>query len=68
MRGLPYGGAAITPKSTAVKTPLPKCPTNLGFVAAVQTSDDATSFPFEMHKEEWVGTVNLSEDHGKHFC
>ncbi len=65
MRGLPYGGAAITPKIPIVKTPLPKRSTTAGFVAAVQTSMESDSSLFEMHKEAWIGAVNLSEDHVK---
>lgn len=60
MKGLPYGGAAPIQKPTP--KPPPKKPTNLGFVAAVSGLNQDGSHAFEMHKESWVGAVNLQED------
>jgi hypothetical protein len=73
MRGLPYGGAAPVTLSSTKSTPpgstIPKPKANVGFVAAatpaakdaaVDSSDD-----LEMHKDAWVGAVNLPESHAR---
>jgi hypothetical protein len=60
LKGLPYGGSAPIQKPTP--KPPPKKPTNLGFVAAVSGLNQDGSHTFEMHKESWVGAVNLQED------
>jgi hypothetical protein len=64
LQGLPYGGAAPLQKTTPPKVPLKK-PSTVGFVAAVQDTPDPPSKNLEIHKESWVGAINLSEDHVK---
>jgi hypothetical protein len=44
---------------------LKKKTTIVGFVAAVQSPDDTNSSLFEMHKEAWVGAINLHEEYVK---
>jgi hypothetical protein len=67
LRGLPYGGAAplIPPsiKPTPSGPTIPKPKANVGFVAATTpTAKDAnvdSSDNLEMHKDAWVGAINL---------
>jgi hypothetical protein len=65
LRGLPYGGAAITAK-TPPKIPQ-KNPTStpLGIVTAVHDPDTKNHDGLEMHKDAWVGAINLPKDRVK---
>jgi hypothetical protein len=67
LRGLPYGGAAITPKIPS--KPPPKKPTSspLGFVTAVQEGESPNQ-DLTLHKESWVGAINLPEEKVKLLC
>jgi hypothetical protein len=62
IRGLPYGGAAIS----KLPPKLYKKPTStLGMVASVQDITEGLQKKLELHSESWVGAINLSEDHIK---
>lgn len=70
LRSLPYGGKAISLPPTsglqnkhATKHIPTKNSFNVGIVAAVQDTDDVQVF--EMHKESWVGAINLDEAHAR---
>jgi hypothetical protein len=63
LRGLPYGGAASMSKLPP--KPPPKKTNTLGLVASIQDSNGLPQSDFEMNKDEWVGAVNLHEDHVK---
>jgi len=70
LHGFPYGEAAPSSKTTSSGKSSPVIPsslkgaTSVGFVAQVQDTDpDAT--PLEMHKDAWVGAVNLLEEKAK---
>lgn len=45
--------------------PPPKKTYTLGLVASIQDSNGLPQSDFEMHKDAWVGAVNLHEDHVK---
>jgi hypothetical protein len=70
LRGLPYGGAAPTAKiSPQGKSPQnqngnnpQKKTTPVGFVSHVQGDGGVDSSSIEMHKDAWVGAINLSEE------
>ncbi len=52
----------LLPCRRIFKTSSKKNPTNLGFVASVQYHEGSTSLSCEMHKDAWVGCINLNED------
>jgi len=55
LRGLPYGGAAVT-KSTPKLIKKPP-DFNVGMVSSVQDSDGVTSAPLELHSDAWIGAI-----------
>ncbi len=56
---------AITPKIPSKH--IPRKPTNLGTVVAVLDQEISLT-ELTMHKEPWVGAVNLPEDLVKQLC
>jgi len=71
LRGLPYGGAApvSTPKTGPSNLTSQKRNINAAFVAAVTPGEaqvgNLTSSELEMHKDAWVGAINLPEEKAK---
>jgi len=62
LRGLPYGGAAIT-KPT--QKPYKKPSTTIGMVASVQESSVTSETSLVLHSDPWIGAINLDETHVK---
>jgi hypothetical protein len=65
LRGLPYGGAASIPKIPTKPPPKKTNGTSLGIVTAVQEADSSLPDGLELHKDAWVGAINLPEDRVK---
>jgi len=61
LRGLPYGGAAVSKPVPKI----PKKPTPLGLAASVQDDNNLSANSLMFHAESWVGAINLDEDHVK---
>ena len=67
IKGLPYGGSAITPNTgtgSALKSGeilKKKVNFNLGTGAAVIDGEPKEPSPFTFHKETWVGAIDLDE-------
>lgn len=64
LKGLPYGGAALVFKPQPKPTPK-KYNTTVGFVAAVQDDITSQNGTLEMHKDSWIGAINLPEEYAK---
>jgi hypothetical protein len=64
LKGLPYGGAALVFKPQPKPTPK-KYNTTVGFVAAVQDDITSQNGTLEMHKDSWIGAINLPEEYVK---
>jgi len=62
LRGLPYGGAAITKPN---QKPYKKPSTTIGMVASVQESQAISETPLVLHSDPWIGATNLDEAHIK---
>jgi hypothetical protein len=67
LRGLSYGGAApsskvqVPGKAPSNSSQQPKCTTPVGFISQVQGDESNVDSP-EMHKDAWIGAINLPED------
>jgi hypothetical protein len=67
LRGLSYGGAApsskvqVPGKAPSNSSQQPKRTTPVGFVSQVQGDESYVDSP-EMHKDAWIGAINLPED------
>jgi hypothetical protein len=61
IRGLPYGGAAITKVTQKIYK---KPSSSVGMVASAQDNLD-TIKQLEFQPESWTGAINLDEDHVK---
>jgi hypothetical protein len=66
--GLPYGGAAITLKTSSKPPPKKPNGSTVGFVVAVQDVDSSTPDNHAFHKDSWVGAINLPEAKVKLLC